>query len=199
MKWIGLTGGIACGKTSVAHILRSEGLVVIDADALAHQALSPGEIGHQKVVTLFGSHILNENGSINRKTLGSIVFNNKEDLAKLENIIHPWVQEHVKSLRQDLQNKNVPMAFYDVPLLFEKKLQHQFQATIVVACDEIIQLQRLQLRNGFSKEDALLRIRAQIPLSEKIAQASFVIWNNGDLKELHQSVLRVLLDLKNHK
>lgn len=196
MKWIGLTGGIACGKSSVARLLRSQGLTVVDADEVAHQALSPGESSFEQVVHLFGPGILNQEGTIDRKVLGEIVFADKSKLAMLEGIVHPWVRARVSDLREGLRKKGESLAFYDVPLLFEKRMEDQFNAIVVVACDQNIQLQRLKKRNGFTEAEAQLRLAAQMPLTEKISRASLVVWNNGDLTELAEATQNMLGALK---
>lgn len=195
MKWIGLTGGIACGKSAVTTHLRSKGLVVIDADELAHLALSPGESSYTQIVNFFGPGILNSDSTISRKTLGSIVFADKAKLDFLEQSIHPWVQQETQKKRKALIDAGATMAFYDVPLLFEKNLQTQFDAVIVVACDEALQIERLQKRNGFTIEEAKKRIAAQMPIAEKIKKTPFVILNNGTLPELAKNTEAILAKL----
>ncbi|MCC6138766.1 MAG: dephospho-CoA kinase, partial [Bdellovibrionaceae bacterium] len=107
MKWIGLTGGIACGKSAVTAHLRSKGLIVIDADELAHMALRPGESSYTQVVNFFGPGILNTDKTINRKNLGSIVFGDPDKLAFLEKAIHPWVQQQVQKKRKELTDAGI--------------------------------------------------------------------------------------------
>lgn len=192
MKWIGLTGGIACGKSAVAAHLRSKGWPVVDADALAHAALSPGETSYNDVVSIFGPNILNDDRSINRKALGAIVFTDKEKLEKLEQAIHPWVQVQTQKKRKEFESSGAKMAFYDVPLLYEKNLHAQFDDVIVVACDEALQIERLKKRNSFSEDEARRRIAAQMPLIEKVKRTSYVIYNNGSLSELAQNVDSIL-------
>jgi dephospho-CoA kinase len=192
MIWIGLTGGIACGKSAVAEYLRSNGWDVVDADVIAHQALSRGESSYSDVVKEFGPSILNSDKGIDRKTLGAIVFKDKTKLNALERIVHPWVQTQVKTKRSALEKAGKTMAFYDVPLLYEKNLVGQFHQTIVVACDEKLQIKRLNKRNGFTEDEARRRIAAQWPLAEKIKKADHVIYNNGTLSDLHKAVDAVL-------
>lgn len=195
MKWIGLTGGIACGKSAVATHLRAKGWSVVDADVLAHKALSPGTSSYTNVVSFFGPQILSADKSIDRKSLGAIVFNDKAKLLKLEEFIHPWVQEQTRTHREQFQKAGEKMAFYDVPLLFEKNLHSQFDDVIVVACDEKIQIERLKKRNGFNEEEARRRIAAQMPLMEKVKRTSHVIYNNGTLAELHAAIDNVVARL----
>lgn len=198
MVWIGLTGGIACGKSAVTEYLRSKGLDVVDADELAHKALSRGESSYNSVVKEFGESVLAPDKSIDRKTLAGIVFNDKMKLLTLEQIVHPWVQTQVKAKRNALEVAGKTLAFYDVPLLYEKNLAAQFDQTIVVACDENLQIERLNRRNGFSVEEARRRIAAQWPLVEKIKKANHVIYNNGSLADLHNAVNSVLANIS-HK
>ena len=195
MMWIGLTGGIACGKSAVTEYLRSKGLDVVDADELAHKALSRGESSYNSVVKEFGESVLAPDKSIDRKTLAAIVFNDKTKLLTLEQIVHPWVQTQVKAKRSALEVAGKTLAFYDVPLLYEKNLVAQFDQTIVVACDEKLQIERLNKRNGFSAEEARRRIAAQWPLVEKIKKANHVIYNNGSLEDLHKAVNSVLANI----
>lgn len=195
MKWIGLTGGIACGKSAVATHLRAKGWSVVDADVLAHKALSPGTSSYINAVSFFGPQILSADKSIDRKSLGAIVFNDKAKLLKLEEFIHPWVQEQTRAHRETFEKAGEKMAFYDVPLLFEKNLHSQFDDVIVVACDEKIQIERLKKRNGFNEEEARRRIAAQMPLMEKVKRTSHVIYNNGTLAELHAAIDTVVARL----
>ncbi|MCB9072933.1 MAG: dephospho-CoA kinase [Bdellovibrionaceae bacterium] len=195
MKWIGLTGGIACGKSEVTSRLKAKGWSVVDADALAHMALRPGQSSYQQIIQHFGPLILNLDKTIDRQKLAQVVFNNKDELAFLESVVHPWVQAKVREQRDIWEQAKHTMAFYDVPLLFEKNLQDQFDAVVVVACDESTQIARLKKRNGFSEEQARQRIAAQLPLEEKIKKANFVIENNGDLLTLDKNIDVVLTKL----
>jgi dephospho-CoA kinase len=196
MKWIGLTGGIACGKSAVANCIKAKGWEVIDADQLAHMALRPGESSYDAVVKYFGRDIVNGDKSINRKALGEIVFAHPEKLSFLESVIHPWVQSQTKMYRASFQKSGREMAFYDVPLLYEKNLQDQFDAVIVVTCSEALQLSRLQARNGFSLEEAKKRIAAQLPIEEKMNKADYVIENNGSFEDLAQKIEKILDQIK---
>ncbi len=192
MKWIGLTGGIACGKSAVAAHLRAKGWSVVDADALAHEALGLGTSSYQNVVNYFGRDVVGGDQSIDRKKLGAVVFADKNKLLKLESFIHPWVQEQTRARRDQFEQAGESMAFYDVPLLFEKNLHAQFDDVIVVACDERLQIERLKVRNGFDEAEARRRIAAQMPLMEKVKRAAHVIYNNGTIDELKAATDKVL-------
>ena len=123
MKWIGLTGGIATGKTAAKKLFEGLGLPVIDADELARQVVQPDQLGYQKVVSYFGTAVISADGFLNRSALAEIIFKNEAKKLALENILHPLIQAEVLKLKMKHQNNEEKICFYDVPLLFEKKLQ----------------------------------------------------------------------------
>lgn len=192
MKWIGLTGGIASGKSTVAELLQKNGYVVVDADVIAHDVVARGSVGLKKVIDTFGRIYLKEDGELDRKKLGQLVFDNSEKRLELERIIHPLVQEKVREIKAELEKKGTKIAFYDVPLLFEKNLQSQFDATVVVACSSHVQMERLIKRSGLSKSAAAARIGSQLPIMDKAMEADYVIWNDGTLKDLEFEVSEFL-------
>lgn len=197
MKWIGLTGGIGTGKSTVADILRRRSYQVIDADQIAREALETNSPVFSDVVRVFGPVILDDSGCIQRAKLAEIVFNEPSKKIELENIVHPFVQKKVQELKMLLAKEGAIVAFYDVPLLFEKKLQGQFDKTIVVSCEPEIQLQRIQKRNPqWSAEEINSRVLSQLPLITKVEKADYVIDNNGNLNELESQVEAVLESLK---
>jgi dephospho-CoA kinase len=195
MKWIGLTGGIATGKSAVAEIFRNKGIDVIDADPIAHQALVASSPVFGSIVQTFGQDVVSSNGNIDRQKLGEKIFANSALRLKLDALVHPFVRSQVALLKQKLVDQGCLLAIYDVPLLFEKNMQKNFDKIIVVTCDPLIQKQRLMKRNGLSEQEALLRIAAQLPMSEKIRQADFVIENNGSLEDLKNTVHKILVQL----
>lgn len=178
MKWIGLTGGIATGKSTVARLLEGLGFPVIDADQISHRLTRRGEEGYLKVTQEF-KNIVGADLEIDRKKLAEIIFNNSSEKQKLESILHPLIQKEVQRLRQTYQLSGQLVCFYDIPLLFEKNLKSQFDQVIVVWCDPQIQLERFIFRSKVSKDEALIRIKAQLPMSEKICQATYCIDNSG--------------------
>jgi dephospho-CoA kinase len=184
MKWIGLTGSIATGKSTVARLIESRGFPVIDADKISHDLTQFGNEGYQQIVTHFGSDILDEKSKIDRKKLGELIFNSVAEKAKLESILHPLIQDKVQQLKSDYQLKRTPVVFYDVPLLFENNLQSQFDSILVVWCQRDIQLQRLMLRNNLTMDQALSRINSQMSQSEKIFAATNCIDNSGSEYEI---------------
>lgn len=195
MKWIGLTGSMGSGKSAVAEIIRELGYPVLDADAEARKALAIGSAGLSEVARAFGPDLLRPDGSLNREQLGRVVFNSPEKLRQLEGIVHPIVQKSVLEQRQTLAKSGVRAAFYDVPLLFEKGLQKNFDKVIVVNSRLENMIERVALRSGLSREDILDRLNNQIPLLEKVAKADIVIDNNGTLADLRSAVKTALASL----
>lgn len=192
MKWLGLTGGIASGKSEVSRILTQKGIPVVDADQVSREVVIPGSQGLSQVVKEFGDSILSPDGSLDRTKMGKLVFTDPNKLKQLEMILHPLIQARVKKLRQQLLEKQVAVAFYDVPLLFEKRLQDQFDGILVVWCPPRQQLQRLILRDGLSESQAQRRIDLQLSIDEKKNQADWVIDNSGPVDRLPEKVSEIL-------
>lgn len=196
MKWIGITGGIATGKSTVTRRLRTLGYEVVDADAISHQVTGPGGAALPQIFTAFGEGVRSPDGSLNRKALGALVFGQKEPRQKLESIIHPLVREQVAREKARLQKEGQKIAFYDVPLLFEQNLEKNFDAVILISTTEDLQLQRLMQRNSLSESEARARLRSQMPLAEKEKKTPYIIHNFGDLAFLNSEVDRVLGELR---
>lgn len=196
MKWIGLTGGIASGKSLVAQYFRALGIPVVDADEVAKSVVKKDSPGLRSVVQRFGKEILDKNGELNREALGRKVFGKKQDLLDLEKIIHPLVQQEVLGQRRDLETKGYDLAVYDVPLLFEKNIPG-FDAIIVVNSTLDLQKKRIRERNQWSDTEIEQRIQAQLPLSEKIKKADYVIENIASKEELKQKVVDLLAQIQN--
>ncbi|MEY4617260.1 MAG: hypothetical protein RJB66_2220 [Pseudomonadota bacterium] len=196
MKWIGLTGSIGAGKSTVANALRKAGYHVIDADAIAHESLKKGTTTYDLIVKKIGPTIVEQNGDIDRRALGRVVFGNSSEKSWLEGVIHPHVQARVRELRTELEQKGEFMAFYEVPLLFEKGLQSQFDKVVVVWVSPDVQQERLQKRNAWSAEEISQRNQAQWPIAEKLKQADFAINNDGSLADLEKQIDHVIKQLK---
>lgn len=197
MRWIGLTGGIATGKSTVSNWLKAHGYAVIDADELARLVVAPGSEGLRQIVSHFGAEILDDDGNLDRRKLGALVFADREKLADLEGMIHPLVQAQVQSLRDRYEREGREFVFYDVPLLYEKKLQDQFDHIIVVAADEEIQKSRMRARDALSENEIEARLKSQLPMSEKIKVAHSVVENNGTREELETKLLQLVKSLRN--
>lgn len=189
---IGITGSIACGKSLVSNYLQEKGYTIIDADKIGHMALENDEVKKQ-LVNKFGKSILKDN-EVNRVTLGKLVFENNENLKELNNIIHPQIR---KNISEQIQvHKNEKLVFVDVPLLFEAKFDDLVEKIVVVSLDEKIQLERLMNRNSLSKEEALQRIKSQIPIREKEKLGDYVVDNSFTQENTYNQVDRILEKLK---
>ncbi len=185
MRWVGLTGGIASGKTTAANMFRELGVPVIDADRLAHAALSKNK---DKIITYFGRDILNDKGEIDRRKLGEKVFANLKQLNWLESLVHPYVQSKVQEKRRLFEVAGEDLAIYDVPLLFENNLQDQFDEVILIYVPEDVSKERMMKRNGLSPEQAESRIKAQMSIEKKKELANTVFSNEGDHDDLRKLV-----------
>jgi dephospho-CoA kinase len=192
MKWIGLTGSIATGKSTVKKLIESRGFPVIDADFISHELTQIGAAGYKQVVAQFGSTILNLDQSLNRRALGSIIFSDLQKKELLENILHPLIKKEVHQLKQSYQKNNCAICFYDVPLLFEKNLKPDFDQVILVWCDAETQRKRLQLRNSISEAEAVSRMNSQIRMSLKIKNSDHCLDNSTDLVNLQRQVGQLL-------
>ncbi|MED1490492.1 dephospho-CoA kinase [Bacillus smithii] len=189
---IGLTGGIASGKSTVSSLLKEKGFTVIDADVAARIVVQPGEEAYKKIVETFGKDILLENGEINRPKLGDLVFRDEQKRLQLNSIVHPAVRKQMLLEKEQAIRNGKQTIFLDIPLLFESGLTWMVDKTIVVYVDENIQLQRLMKRNGLDKEAAEIRISAQMPLEEKASKADAVINNNGTITETKKQLEHII-------
>lgn len=195
-KIIGLTGGIASGKSTISKMIKQLGYTVLDADIASRKVIEPGEEAYIKVKEAFGEHIFNEDGTLNRAELGNLIFNNEEKRLLLNSIMHPAVRKWMNDRQEEAFKRGEKVVFQDIPLLFEGNMQKSFDHTILVYVEADVQLQRLMERNNFSKEEALSRIRSQMPLSEKLALADEVINNNGTEEESKRQLLNILKKLE---
>jgi dephospho-CoA kinase len=183
MDLIGLTGGIASGKSTVARMLRDAGVDVIDADLLAREAVAPGSDGLAAIVERFGEVVLLADGPLDRTKLGGIVFGDDDARRDLNLIVHPRVGALSAERTQALAELGRARAVYEVPLLFENGLDAAMVATILVAVPEDVQLRRLIDRDGLDDQDARARVAAQMSLADKRARATWTIENGGPLQE----------------
>ncbi|WP_299487087.1 dephospho-CoA kinase [Acaryochloris sp. IP29b_bin.137] len=183
---IGLTGGIATGKSSVAAYLESRyELPILDADLYARDAVKPGSVALTNIVHRYGAEILLANGHLDRKQLGNIVFNDKSERAWLEGQIHPYVRERILSTQRQLAN---PVIVTVVPLLFEAKLTDLVTEIWVVVCSEEQQCQRLMQRDSISQSQAEARVASQMPMMEKASRGTVVLYNDADCPYLYVQV-----------
>ncbi len=173
---VGLTGGIASGKSVVARLLVDCGAHLIDADVLAKDALSYGSVTWDKVILNFGETILNSHGEIDRKKLGKIVFKDSKKREQLNSIVHPWVYSEYQRIADSVsRDHSSGMLVFDLPLLFENKREDLFKHIIVAYVDKQTQLKRVMSRDGLKRSEALDRINAQLPLSQKRRNADYVL------------------------
>jgi len=186
--YLGLSGGIGSGKSTVAKFFADLGAVVIDADAISREVLEPGQIGYENTLLTFGESVLSESGSIDRKKLAELVFQNPAQLAKLEAIIHPAVIARVAQIRESLPASVIVV--YDTPLLVEKNLKSQFDKVVIVLADEQIRKDRLVSR-GLELPDIDARISNQATDSQRSDVADYIINNDGTLAQLQDNVTKV--------
>ena len=186
MKLVGLTGGIASGKSTVGKMLRDAGIEVIDADVLARDAVAPGSAGLAAIHERFGDAVLSSDGSLNRPILGALVFVDDGARRDLNAIVHPEVARLAAERLSALREAGVDVAVYEVPLLFENGLDAVMDTTILVACPDDVQLARIMARDGLNEAQAKARVAAQMPLAQKRQRAAFVIENDGDLDQLRR-------------
>ncbi|MCH2171140.1 dephospho-CoA kinase [Myxococcota bacterium] len=192
---IGLSGGIGSGKTTVADMLKTHGAVVIDADEIVREVQSPGSPVLAEIAEAFGAEVLDTNGALNREALGSIVFRDPEARGRLNRIVHaPVIGEMVRRL-YTARDQGEDLVILDIPLLFEGQQSRsgaaaiiQFDATVLVWAPESLQIERQISRNGYGRDEAERRVRAQLSLDEKRAMADHVIDNSGSLDDTAQQV-----------
>lgn len=191
MKIIGLTGGIASGKSTVSRIMKDLGAVIIDADETAHSVIVPNKPAWRDIVNHFGQEILNPDLTINRERLGEIVFLDPKQLDILNHITHPRIMESLKDEFQRIKTSSPDaIVVLEVPLLYETYMERMCDEVWVVWVDRETQIKRLIGRNGYSEEEANRRIDAQISLDEKARRADLVIDNRGTLEETISSATK---------
>jgi dephospho-CoA kinase len=185
---VGLTGGISTGKSTVSNLLRSKDLPIVDADVIARQVVEPGSSSLSQIVKTFGPEVLQDDGSLDRKKLGSIVFNDEEKRKKLNGIVHPAVRKAMLLGVVKYWMAGHKVCVVDVPLLIESGLWRFVATTVVVYCDPETQLTRLMKRDGSTREEASSRLNSQKPITEKLQYADYVIDNSGNQDQLRKNV-----------
>lgn len=194
IRRIGLTGGIATGKSYVAGKIREAGVPMVDADVLSREVVAPGTPGLAAVRRRFGPDAVRRDGTMDRVRIAQIVFKDKRARLDLEAIIHPAVQKAIDEFFATLP-KRTPFAVADIPLLFETGRENQFNAVVVVACPRELQLQRLMERNKLSKEDAERRLNAQLAIEQKVKKATHVIRTDGTFEQTDAQVADLIKKL----
>jgi dephospho-CoA kinase len=197
MLSVGLTGGIACGKSTVAQMFVSLGAHLIDFDKLAHEVQKPGKPAWKEIIGHFGNGILNQDETIDRVKLAQIVFADKKELKALNNIVHPYVFNLWQKRLDKIKHKDDhAIVLSDIPLLFEGKTQNLFDLTILVLISPEEQICRLMARNNLSRDEAQMRLQSQMPIADKIGLANIVIDNKGDVSQTKKKVTEIWRQLK---
>lgn len=187
-KVLGLTGGIASGKSTIAKHFVSLGVAVVDADQVARDVVTKGSPGLAAVIDAFGSEYLDGEGELDRGKLGARIFGDEDARKMLNGIVHPRVAQEARRQLVVLQQSDAPYIIYEVPLLVENGLHRVFSPVVVVAVKPETQLARLMKRDGSNEEAASARIASQMPLEEKLKVADHVIWNDGGPSEAKAAV-----------
>lgn len=195
-KLIGITGGIATGKSTVSNIIKEAGYKLIDADKIAREVMEKGRPAYKKTIEAFGKEILEDEETIDRKKLGQIVFKDSLSRSKLDSIVHPYVFNQIKE-RIDEYGQEQKILFVDIPLLIEerknlKKYNIHLDEIWLVYVDKSTQLDRLIKRDGISREEAIQKIKSQMPIQSKKEYASRIIDNRKDLKDLNQQMKKIM-------
>lgn len=196
---VGLTGGIATGKSTVAKMFKRYGAIVIDADQLAREVVRPGKPAWREIVKVFGEEVLKPDKSVNRHALGAIVFHDRRKLTKLERMIHPRVaREQQRLLRLIARRSPHAVVLYEVPLLFESGAHTRVDKIIVVTADRDTQVARLERRNGLTRTEALRRIKHQMPLAQKVRRADIVLDGTRDKAQMKNEIRRLIHSFRRH-
>ena len=197
MQVIGLTGGIATGKSTVSAIFKNAGAVIIDADRIARKVVKRNSPVYRRVVEAFGASVLLPDGEIDRTVLGNIIFNDPRKKQLLNTIVHPHVRKETdRQLKHIEQNNPDAFVILDIPLLFEAGMRKDLSEVIVVFTPAHIQIKRLMERDHISREDAMARIRSQMPIEEKKSLATIVIDNSGTREHTRKQALQIYHRLK---
>jgi dephospho-CoA kinase len=196
VRLVGLTGGIASGKTTFADALRAHGVPVVDADALSRAAVAPGTPALAEIVRVFGTGVLAPDGALDRKRVAAIVFGDPEARRRLEAITHPAIRRAMLEETDRLAAAGHDLVIYDTPLLYEAGLDRVLDSIVVVWAPRDVQRARMMARDGLTTAEADARLAAQLPIDEKAARADFVVENAGAPEELAAKADRLLGDLR---
>lgn len=191
MLTIALTGGIACGKSTVSGMLAELGAVIIDADQISRSLTAPDGLALPAIRQTFGDGVFHADGTLDRPALSAVVFADKQAIEKLNAITHPLVKKQMEQQLEDCRKNGAKVVVLDVPLLFEANMQHMGDVVACVTAPEEVQISRMASRNGYSREEALSRIRNQMPVHEKAARSDIVIDTDKPLDELQEAVERL--------
>lgn len=196
MKIIGLTGGIGSGKSTVARSLQEHGFPIVDADLIAREIVEPGQPALAELAKEFGEDILNADGSLDRGLLASRAFTTKDTTQRLNNITHPRINQRTQELFDEARENGAEAIIYDMPLLIDKGLHKDMDATIVVHAAEHVRLERLTTKRGLDVDDVRRRINAQIDDETRKQYADILLDNNGTEEDLTQQIAQAVDTIK---
>lgn len=193
--FLGLTGGIASGKTTASNYFRTQKIPVIDADVVAHKLMERGQMNYEAIKNQFGYEILNSDLSINNQKLGQLVFSDPKKLEFLNTITHPNIFKEIQLKKNDYEIKKEPLVVLDIPLLFEENYDELCSATLLISVSYSVQIERLMRRNSYNLKQAQQRINSQMPLEQKEKRATFIINNDGSELELKNKLANLLVKI----
>ncbi|WP_175639884.1 dephospho-CoA kinase [Metabacillus schmidteae] len=189
---IGLTGGIASGKSTVSNMIKEMGITVVDADQISRDVVEIGRPAYNQIIDVFGADILQEDQTLDRGKLGALIFSDQKKREQLNKIVHPEVRKEMLHQVEEEKKQGSKLVVLDIPLLFESKLTYMVDKTILVYVDEETQLERLMQRNNYTNDEAKLRIQSQHPLKDKRKLADEIIDNNGSVEDTQIQLEAVL-------
>jgi dephospho-CoA kinase len=196
MVLYGLTGGIGAGKSTVCRLLQELGIAVVAADDVGRQVVAPGSEGLTAIVAAFGPEVLDSNGVLNRRQLGTLIFDEAGKRRQLEDIMHPLVKQYSRAIFAELTRAGVPLIVYESALLFETDRHLEMQGVIVVTASEAQRVARVQQRDGSTEAAVRARLQAQMDEAEKRQRADYVLENDGDLHDLRRQVQALVETLR---
>lgn len=195
MLVVGLTGSIGTGKSTVSSVLKSKNINIVDADKISREILD-NTTALNEIFDYFGDEVKNNDGTLNRKKLGNIVFNDDVKLIKLNSITHPKIKSIITKKIEEYKENNEEIVIVDAPLLIEANFLDLVQKVLLIVCDEEVQIQRIIKRDNISREDAILRIKSQMSQNNKKNYADYIIDNSYDLEILNKQVEEFLRNIK---
>lgn len=193
--FLGLTGGIATGKSTADEFFKKKNIPIIDLDQIAHELMMKDQASYKAILDHFGNDILAEDGEIDRKKLGAIVFNDKNQLKSLNELTHPLILNNMEEKMSQYQKQGTQIVILDIPLLFEGNSTHYCDSTLLITAPLELELSRLMKRNNLDEKEARQRIASQMPLSEKEKLADYVIENAGTVNDLENKLSSLLEEI----
>ena len=193
---LGLTGGIATGKSTADKFFEEKNIPIVDCDEIAHNIMNVNKPAWKDIKEVFGEKYLNEDQTINRKKLGKLVFNDTTKMKILNEITHPRIFQEMESQIAQYKSEGYSLIIVDAPVLFESHSEKYYDKTLVISLPQDLQIKRLMARNNLTKEEALSRINSQMSLKEKEARATYVIENTGSVEDLYKKLNELLTKIK---